>query len=103
MLVIESSKVESVAKVNCVKSCLHVMRILCYGDNESESGQNGKRRCEGRIYSWKEERIFFEVLSAVWALANVTYQCKQKYLVMQEFICWRPILKACWTLIFKKN
>lgn len=100
---IESTKVESVAKVNCVKSCLHLMRILCFGDMKARVGrmENGDVRVGYTV--GKRKGFFFEVLSAVWALANVTYQCKQKYLVMQEFICWRPILKACWTLIFKKN
>lgn len=43
--------------------------------------------------------FFFEVFSAVWAVASVTYWCREKYSVMQELICWIPILKACWMFL----
>lgn len=34
------------AKVNCVKSCLHLMRILCFGDMKARVGrmENGDVR-----------------------------------------------------------
>lgn len=39
MLRIDCTKVESVAKINCVKSCFRLMRMLCFANLKVREGR----------------------------------------------------------------
>lgn len=60
MLRIACTKVESVAKISCVKSCFRLMRMLCLADLKVRVG-----RIENRDMGWftirKIEEFLFEV------------------------------------------